>query len=479
MKFVDICDDIEILKALDKMNYNTPTNVQKEIIPLLSKNTNLVVKSRTGSGKTAAFAIPILENINVNNKAPEVLVLTPTRELAIQVEEEFSLIGKYKLAKCVCLYGQQPIRTQTAKLGQRVNVIVATPGRLLDHISRGNLTLDNIKYLVLDEADEMLKMGFIDSVDEIVSLIPKKAVITLFSATMPYEIKQLASKYIYNHELVEIKDTQNQLEQIEQEYYVVRYTKEQLLESILIIEKPKRCIIFANTHDTVEKVFDIVNELTNDKATYIHGGLDQKDRLAVIESFKKGEYRYLIATDVLSRGIHIDEISHVINYELPYEDEVYVHRIGRTGRSTLKGKAISITTEKKRSKIKYLEKLTNTKITEMGEPKPTSLGKHKDKFEKDLNKTIKVKESKDKVINKDITTIRINGGKDKKIRAFDILGTLNSIDGIENEDIGIIEINKTCSFVEIFNNKGTLVYNGLQGKTIKGKKVSSKITVNK
>lgn len=468
-KFNDYRISDEILKALDALGYKEPSDVQQRVIPELLQGKDVIVKSQTGSGKTAAFGIPLCENINWDEQKPQALVLTPTRELAIQVKEEIMSIGRFKRVRPVAVFGKQPFSDQARELKQRTHIVVGTPGRVMDHIDRGSLDTSNIKYLIIDEADEMLNMGFIDQVRDILRGLNKSRQSILLSATISEEILNLCNEYMNNPISIEIKAQKLITDNISHELYKVneQYKMEEL-NKLLITESPKTAVVFCKTKENVDKVFEA---LVRKKYSIgkIHGGMLQKERMDQMERFKKGNFRILIATDVAARGIDVEGITHVINYDLPVEKEAYVHRIGRTGRAGAKGKALSLVNQ-------YEDRLLNTIQEYIGFEVPLkdlpSLEQVKAK-EVEAIKILKsnptVKKQKAKAVSKDITKIYLNGGKKKKIRPGDIVGAISRIEGITAEDIGIIDVQDTVSYVDILNGKGNKVIEGLRNGTIKGK----------
>ena len=459
----------ELLKSIEGLGYKTPSEVQEKVIPEILKNNDVIVKSQTGSGKTAAFGIPLCEKIDWEENSPQVLVLTPTRELAVQVSEDISNIGRFKRIKAVAVFGKEPITDQIRKLKQKTHIVVGTPGRVFDHINKGSLDLSKIKYFVIDEADEMLNMGFIDQVEDIIKRLSKKKVTMLFSATMPEEIKSLSQKHMNKPVDVTIESQKLITDNIEHTLYYVNYEKKlENLNSILIHEKPETAIIFARTQETVDKVFEYLKSKKY-SVNKIHGGMLQKERLSTMESYRRGDFRLLVATDVASRGIDIDGITHVINFELPVEKEAYVHRIGRCGRAGAKGKAISFCVKEKDNLLNDIEELIGFKL-------PICYIPGKEQIEKEsvelLQSKPKRKKEKAKIINTNITKIYLNGGKKKKLRAGDIVGAICNIDGVSSDDIGIIDIQESVSYVDILNGKGKKVIEELKNMTIKGKKIT-------
>lgn len=459
----------ELLKAIDMLGFKEPTNVQKQVIPSLLKNEDIIVKSQTGSGKTAAFAIPISEHIDWDNNKPQALILTPTRELANQVKEDIFNIGRFKRIKVVAVYGKSPIKSQIKDLKQKTHFVVGTPGRIIDHIDRGTLDLSNIKYFVLDEADEMLNMGFIEQIKDIIDNLPKERVTALLSATMPRDIKSLCDNYMNDPIFVEIEDQDRASDRIYQERYTVSQSEKlDLLKDITIIENPDSCIIFCNTRKEVD---DVNNELRRLKYTCskIHGGMEQDERTSVMNSFKKGKFRYLVATDVAARGIDIDDISLVINYDIPQDSEIYIHRIGRTGRKNNTGRAITFVTRNEGRFLEDIEDAIEKEIDLKDRPKKETIIELKPEFEEKMGTRPELKEVKGSEMSKEIMKLHINAGKKTKMRPTDIVGALCNLDGITAEDIGIISIIDVSTFVEILNNKGEYVYNKLQRTPIKGR----------
>ena len=358
----------EIKRALAVLKYETPTEVQSEVIPLALENQDLVVKSQTGSGKTASFGIPICEMIEWEERKPQALILTPTRELAVQVREDITNIGRLKRIKAMAVYGKEPFSKQKEELQQKTHVVVGTPGRVMDHIERGTLVLDKTKYLIIDEADEMLNMGFVDEVEAIIKELPLNRVTMVFSATLPKDVENLCYKYMKNPINIEIASTGITTDTIEHSLINVKEEEKiSLLKDVTVVENPESCIIFCRTKEHVDTVFAEL-EASNYSCERIHGGLEQEDRFAVMDGFKMGNFRYLVATDVAARGIDIDNVSLVINYDVPMEKESYVHRTGRTGRVGNKGKAITFATPYEEKFVKAIERYIGFEIPTVEAP---------------------------------------------------------------------------------------------------------------
>lgn len=459
----------DILKAVDMLNFKSPTKVQCEVMPSALEKKDIVVKSQTGSGKTAAFAIPLCQMVDWDENKPQALVLTPTRELAIQVSEDFFNIGRFKRLKICPIFGKSPYRRQERELKQKAHVVVGTPGRVIDHIERGTFDTSQIKYFVIDEADEMLNMGFLEQVETIISNMPRDRMTMLFSATMPSDIKALCEKYMNDPIHVQIESKSTAADRIVQERYsVCEKDKMDLLRDITIVENPDSCIIFCNTK---QKVDDVCRKLSRlgyscDK---IHGGMEQSDRLKVMNNFREGSFRYLVATDVAARGIDIDNITHVINYDIPQDRENYVHRIGRTARAGKTGKAITFAGSGENRFLNDIHDYIDKEISLMKAPRKDIVESLKQEFDEKMKKRPKVKEAKGAKLSREIVKLHINAGKKTKMRPVDIVGTLCNIDGMTADDIGIINVLDISTFVEILNNKGEMVFEKLQNKPIKGR----------
>lgn len=461
----------DIIKALTKLGYSKPTEVQEKVIPETLKKKDLIVKSQTGSGKTAAFGIPLCEMVAWEENKPQALVLTPTRELADQVKEDITNIGRFKRIRVAAVYGKHPFHYQQEELRQKCHVVVGTPGRVLDHIERGTFKLDALNYLVLDEADEMLNMGFIDQVEAILNHIPEKRTTMLFSATLPKDIEQLSRHYMKEPTHIEIKSTATLTDHIDHAHYVVKEEKKfALLRDVTIVENPASCIIFCRTQDQVDTVTHQLDKL-HYTCDQIHGGMTQDDRFAVMDEFKRGEFRYLVATDVAARGIDIENITHVINYDLPRETESYVHRVGRTGRAGKKGKAISFVTPREIHYLNEIETYIGFTIPKQDVPSKEEVALSMDAFTKKLESLPEFKQDKSALVNEGIMKLYFNGGKKKKIRAFDFVGTITSIPGVTGDDIGIIKVQDRETYIDILNGKGNLVLTEMKTKTVKGKKL--------
>lgn len=367
MLFKDLDIIKPILKALEESGYEKPTEIQKKSIPVVLKGKDILGCAQTGTGKTAAFAIPILQNIAAdkekdNNRSIKALIVAPTRELAIQIEESFAAYSKYLDVKDTVIFGGVNQSSQVRKIKAGVDILVATPGRLLDLSNQKHVDLKNIKYFVLDEADRMLDMGMIHDVKKIISRLPKERQNLLFSATMPKEVMKLVNSILNNPVKVEVQPVSSTVEIISQGvYYVPKKNKRSLLIHLLKDESIKSVIVFSRTKHGANKIAKDL-EKSGVTSAAIHGNKSQNQRQLALNNFKQGNIRVLVATDIAARGIDIDELSHVINYDLPDVAETYVHRIGRTGRAGSSGIAITFCDEEEKAMFRSIEKLIGKSI---------------------------------------------------------------------------------------------------------------------
>lgn len=457
----------EITEALTLLGYTEPTRIQREVIPLIMEGRNIAAKSQTGTGKTAAFAIPICEKVIWEENLPQALVLEPTRELSVQVRDEIFYIGRKKRLKVPDVFGGFPIDKQIQTLKQKSHIVVGTPGRIMDHIRRETLKLSGIRTLVIDEADLMLDMGFLEEVREIIDKLPGGSQILLFSATLSEGIEGLVSEYMPEAVSVILEDEKKTAALVEQA--VCQTGSEEkygVFLNILMKESPDSCMIFCGTREMVNVLY---HKLSREAIPcgMLHGEMEQRDRIRTIEDFRSGRFRYLIATDVAARGVDFDKITHVINYDFPTGRETYVHRIGRTGRNGNNGKAISLVTEADCRMRKMVEEFLGMEIPDIDCPIRDEA--YEKAFRKRQKQPTQKKQRKGALLNDGITRLSIGGGKRSKMRAVDIVGTLCNIEGIEAEDIGIIDIRDSLTYVEILNRKGQGVLEVLQTKPIKGK----------
>lgn len=394
LSFTDLELSKPLLKALDDVGYEHPSPIQAQTIPLMLSGQDLLGQAQTGTGKTAAFALPVLSNLDLKQKLPQVLVLAPTRELAIQVAEAFQKYANHiKGFHVLPVYGGQDYSGQIRALRRGVHVVVGTPGRVMDHMRKGTLVLTELKTLILDEADEMLRMGFIDDVEWILDQTPDTRQIALFSATMPQQIRRIASKYLNKPAEVTIKQKTATAELTRQRFWPVSgMHKLDALTRILEAETFDAMIIFVRTRlltvDLAEKL-----AARGFAATALNGDIPQKQRERTIEQLKKGKLDILVATDVAARGLDVDRVSHVVNYDIPYDTEAYIHRIGRTGRAGREGDAILFVAPRERRLLNAIEKATRSKIEMMELPTTEFINdKRIEQFKQTISDTLAIED---------------------------------------------------------------------------------------
>ncbi|MDA3890227.1 MAG: DEAD/DEAH box helicase [Salinivirgaceae bacterium] len=368
MTFKDLGIIHPILKAIEAEGYTTPTPIQEQAIPILLKRKDLLGCAQTGTGKTAAFAIPILQHMSLNRQAEKgkrkihALVVTPTRELAIQIGESFNTYGKFTGLKSTVIFGGVKQGAQTTALNRGIDILVATPGRLLDLIDQGYISLNDIQYSVLDEADQMLDMGFIHDIKKIIAKLPTKRQSLFFSATMPQDIVKLSRQILGDPEKITIKPEQTTAEKVEQTlYYVSKKSKPKLLEHLLKEVSYESTLVFSRTKHGADKIVKGLDR-AGIKAAAIHGNKSQNARQRALGDFKDGKLKVLVATDIAARGIDVSGLELVVNYDLPNVPETYVHRIGRTGRAAASGIALSFCNNEEKPYLKDIQKLIGQRI---------------------------------------------------------------------------------------------------------------------
>jgi ATP-dependent RNA helicase DeaD len=358
----------ELMNAIRRMGFEQATPIQAETIPLSLQNKDVIGQAQTGTGKTAAFGIPLIEKIDINSEMIQAIVVAPTRELAIQVSEELYKIGATKRVRVLPIYGGQDIERQIRALKKRPHVIVGTPGRIIDHINRKTLHLQHVHTVVLDEADEMLNMGFVDDIEAILSQVPTERQTLLFSATMPEPIRRIAEQFMNNPHLVKVKAKEMTVPNIEQYYLEIHEKKKfDTLTRLLDIQAPELAIVFGRTKRRVDELAEALN-LRGYAAEGIHGDLSQAKRLSVLRKFKEGSIEVLVATDVAARGLDISGVTHVYNFDIPQDPESYVHRIGRTGRAGKTGMAMTFVTPREIGQLHNIERTTKRKMERMKPP---------------------------------------------------------------------------------------------------------------
>ncbi|MGE7622335.1 DEAD/DEAH box helicase [Viridibacillus sp. NPDC096237] len=366
--FSELNVSASIQKSLQRMGFEEATPIQEGTISFAKEGRDIIGQAQTGTGKTAAFGIPLIEKIDINNPAIQGLIIAPTRELAIQVSEELHKIGYDTRARILSVYGGQDIGRQIRALKNKPQIIVGTPGRILDHINRRTLKLDNVQTLVLDEADEMLNMGFIEDINTILESVPAERQTLLFSATMPGPIRKIAEKFMKDPEVVKIKSKEMTVENIEQ-FFVKSQEREKfdILSRLLNVHQPELAIVFGRTKRRVDELAHALS-IRGYLAEGIHGDLSQAKRISVLRQFKENKIDVLVATDVAARGLDISGVTHVYNFDIPQDPESYVHRIGRTGRAGKSGMAITFVTPREMGYLRIVEETTKKRMTALRPP---------------------------------------------------------------------------------------------------------------
>ncbi|NTW04654.1 MAG: DEAD/DEAH box helicase [Peptococcaceae bacterium] len=500
------------------MGFEEPTPIQAKTIPLLLEGKDVIGQAQTGTGKTAAFGIPIVERLNTK-EGIQALVVTPTRELAIQVAEEISKIGKHKRIKTLPIYGGESIERQMRALRFGVHVVIGTPGRLLDHLRRKTLKLDRVKMVVLDEADEMLDMGFIEDVEAIMKATSEERQTLFFSATISKEIQELTRRYLNNPEFITVSRGNITVPQIDQVYYETKEReKVEAVTRLLDILEISKAIIFCRTKRGVDELVAKMEARAYPVAG-LHGDLSQHQRNQVMRRFKNNQIEVLVATDVAARGLDIENISHVINYDLPQDVEFYVHRIGRTGRAGKEGMAVTLITPRDYPQLRLIERITKTRIRREHLPDSADMAeRQRDGLKERIRMIIeggklgyfrsiidpllddydpvdiaaavlKMSEPEEAPVSEEISaggipSFKNTGAKAGMVRLFITIGRLDNIKsselvqvicdetGIPADLIGDLQIYDRFTFIEVPNEWASCVIGCLHRQTIKGRRIS-------
>lgn len=369
MKFGELGLDKSLLKAVKRSGFEEATPIQAETIPLVLAGNDVIGQAQTGTGKTAAFGLPVLQQLDLDLRQIQAVIISPTRELAIQTQEELFHLGKEKRAKVQVVYGGADIRRQIKQLEQHTpHILVGTPGRLLDHIQRGTINLAHVKHLILDEADEMLDMGFLDDIEKIIQAVPAERQTLLFSATMPKEILKIGEKFMVNPQIVKIKAKELTTDLVDQYFVKTKeFEKFDIMTRLIDVQAPELTIVFGRTKRRVDELSRGL-EARGYNAAGIHGDLTQQRRMNVLRKFKNGDLDILVATDVAARGLDISGVTHVYNYDIPQDPESYVHRIGRTGRAGQNGISVTFVTPNEIGYMRTIEQLTKKKMSPLRPP---------------------------------------------------------------------------------------------------------------
>jgi len=533
ISFADLGLNGALLESIEAVGYTKPSPIQERTIPVLLAGGDVIAQAQTGSGKTAAFGLPIIETIDRKARGVQALVLCPTRELAIQVSEALESYGKHKRVETLAIYGGQPYERQIRGLQRGVQIVVGTPGRVMDHMRRGTLTLDNLKFFVLDEADEMLDMGFVDDIEWVLQHVPEERQTALFSATMPPRIAELANNYMHDAQRISVRGKQMTVAEIRQtSYEIPRGRKLDALARILEAESPSSAIIFCRTKHGVDELGEGLMQRGFAVET-LHGDLSQAQRDRVMKRFRAGQADILIATDVAARGLDIPDVSHVINYDLPESPETYVHRIGRTGRAGKSGEAISLVGPRDFRWLRQLERITRatveprrlptaadvnarrrevlktlvskevenesdyegytetvTQLFEQFDPQNVAAALLKLYAEETGRSTTELSTSDDfataeprdrgerrpvVAAAEGMTRLFINIGRTLRVRPQDIVGAIANEAGVPGRAIGAIDIHDTYTFVDVPSDAAQRVIEVLNASSIKGRPVNVEV----
>lgn len=514
--FADLGISEDVLRAVREVGYEQPTPVQRDAIPVLLAGRDLMAQSQTGTGKTAAFAIPMIERVDPTSREVQALVLAPTRELAVQVAETVHKLGRYRRIADLPIYGGQPYEHQFRALERGVQIVVGTPGRVMDHMRRGTLTLGAVTMLVLDEADQMLDMGFIEDIEYILDELPAQRQIALFSATLPPRIRQLARTYQHDPVLLAISREKVTVPEVTQQYVeTTRQTKLDALTRILDMEQPESAMVFVRTKSEADELGETLIG-RGYGAEVIHGDLSQAQRERAIGGFRSGRSDLLVATDVAARGLDIPDVSHVINYDIPLDPEAYVHRIGRTARAGRTGTAITFVNPRERGLLRTIERLVGMRLERIRVPTPADIAQRRtQRFRDALGEAIagenldpylmlveQLGESYDLAevaaaaiklalaeepgmpatddgtpTEEGMERLFVRVGRRDGVGARDLVGAIANEAGISGRDIGTIDIYDNFSFVEIPRASARRVIEALNGATIRGRRASADIAV--
>ncbi len=512
MTFQELNLNEKTKRALQYAGYVCPTPIQEQAIPVILEGKDFIGQSKTGTGKTASYSLPMIEKIDPANKKVQAIVLCPTRELAVQVADEVRKFLKYQEGiKTIAIYGGQAIETQIKMLKKGVQIVIGTPGRIMDHMRRRTLKLDGVKMCVLDEADEMLNMGFEEDIETILKDVPSERQTVLFSATMNKRIMEITKKYLQNPKKVKIQAEELTVNEIEQISIPIKEAmKSEALMRLIEVYRPQKAIVFCNTKKRVDDLIEVLKQ-NHFKAEALHGDVKQTGRERIMKRMRNGEFQILVATDVVARGIDIQDVEFVLNYDVPQEEEYYVHRIGRTGRNGSTGKAVTFVVGKEKSKLQSIKKYSNAKIKEGTIPTLAEINKirnrvtiekiqsviDKNEFEyqdildglesknntEDIVKALltivcgknKTKEIKVNIKDGEVIKLFFNLGKKDNIKVKDFVGSIAANSGISGDKIGKINILDKFSFVEVPGEYVEDIMNGMKNKQIKGKDCSVEI----
>ncbi len=455
------------LRALSDVGYESPSPIQEAAIPSLLAGGDVIGQAQTGTGKTAAFGLPIMEYIDPSESSVQALVLTPTRELCIQVTQALRTYGEHTGIDVVAVFGGAPIRTQQAQLRAGGHVVVGTVGRVLDLISRHSLVLHDCRFLVLDEADEMLDLGFLEDVEKILSLTPSSRQTALFSATMPPPIRKLADRYMYDPEIIKVEAATLTIDTVEQfQLPVETKAKPDKLVEVLKAEAPDQAIVFVRTKIRCEQLFKILRD-RGLNARALHGDMSQGSRDGVMLAFKGGRVPILVATDVAARGLDISTVTHVINYDVPTSPDTYVHRIGRTGRVGRSGRAITFVEDRQKRELEAIERHIGTKIAQWEKGAVAAPTPVKERPRRHSKPKISRQEEPE-----DYVKLVLGGGRAAGLRVADIVGAVTSKTDLEGEAVRDVLVLDRFSFLAVPAGEADAVIEALDGQELRGRELS-------
>ncbi|HEX9996899.1 MAG TPA: DEAD/DEAH box helicase [Abditibacterium sp.] len=506
-----------VARAIQEMGFETPTPIQARAVPLLMAGHDLIGQAQTGTGKTAAFALPLIHKCDASNRATQALVLAPTRELAVQVGGGIWELAKHTGLRIVPIYGGQPIDRQFRALAQGAQVVVGTPGRVLDHLRRGSLTLENISFCALDEADEMLALGFLEEIEQILALLPEQRQLAFFSATMPPRILNLMKKFLRDPKTVSIESKQRTLDTTNQAYYeVLPGQKFEALVRILDMETPGPTIIFCRTRQETNDVAEGLH-FRGYGAQALHGDMSQPERERVLKRFRDEQLDMLVATDVAARGLDIDTVTHVINFDIPFDVEQYIHRIGRTGRAGRTGDAITLVQGRERRQLRLIEQMIGAQIKPVRLPTAADIAaRRRDQFKESLRAALEARDFDGHMATVEdlsaqydsaeiaaaalhllwqsqhpreealahemeadgerpeggMTRLFVGIGRADGLRPGDLVGAISNQTNLSGRDIGAIDILDNSAFVEVPSGAVEEVMAALRRAKLRNRKVN-------
>ncbi len=468
--FADLGLSKPLLDAIEHLGYKQPTPIQEQTIPALLEGKDVMGQAQTGTGKTAAFGLPLLQFVDPENPEVQALVLTPTRELCIQVTQALRAYGEQRDIEVVAVFGGAPIREQASRLKREAQVVVGTVGRVMDMMSRHYLVLDEARYVVLDEADEMLDLGFLEDVEAILARSPMGRQTALFSATIPTEIRRLADRFMHDPVEIQVRAATLTIDTVDHYYVEVSdRDKPEALVRVLKEERPEQAIVFARTKIGVDRLARRLGD-NGLRVKALHGDMSQGSRDGVMIAFKSGRERLLIATDVAARGLDITGVSHVVNYDLPNSPDIYVHRIGRTGRAGDTGKAITLVTPKQRKDLEAIERHAKTEI---GEWSPNGGGRErreprqrKPRGDRETRRPRHTKpQERDGV---PYVKLVLGAGRGGGLEPADVVGAVVDNTHLENSDVRNVRVLERFSFVEVPSERAGEVVEKVSGRKIRG-----------